>query len=238
MNGETEELGLGVGAVERMASVGSVGGDSVALASNVAVLCLAAGCARRMGRLKQLLPWRDTTVLQAALRPYRDLNMQPLVLVVGANSAEIMESLEPGWRNICHLVRNERWREGMATSLVEGTRYLMGWERERNCRFAGVMVGLGDMPLLTASAIEKLLAAFGTGKEDRIVAPVWQGRRGHPVIIGREYWPELLELQGDRGAAPILRRHGDKVRMVEADEAVCRDVDTPEQWKALQEEYI
>lgn len=202
--------------------------------SNVAVMCLAAGGSQRMGQAKQLLPWQDTTVLQASLRPYGSLALDPLVLVVGAHSQEVVQSLEPTWRKRCQVVHNERWQEGMATSLVAGTRFLLHVEARQARRFAGVMVGLGDMPTLSAAVVGTLLDVFARGSDDLIVAPAWQGRRGHPVIIGRKYWPELLELQGDRGAATVLRRHQDKLCLVNAGEEICLDVDTPEQWQALQ----
>ncbi|CAM3985255.1 MobA-like NTP transferase domain-containing protein [Bordetella tumbae] len=85
------------------------------------------------------------------------------------------------------------------------------------------VVALADMPWLRADTLKRLLAHAAP---DRIVVPVYQGQRGHPVIFGTQFLPELAELGGDTGARALLVRHG--ALEIECDDVgVLRDVDVP-----------
>lgn len=85
------------------------------------------------------------------------------------------------------------------------------------------VVALADMPWLRPCTLQRLLTH---ATRDRIVVPVYQGQRGHPVIFGTQFLPELAELGGDTGARALLVRHG--AVEVECDDAgILRDVDVP-----------
>jgi molybdenum cofactor cytidylyltransferase len=75
-----------------------------------------------------------------------------------------------------------------------------------------------------------VLAAYAEGQRD-IVLPVYRGQRGHPVLIGQRFWPELLALQ--RGAPrDVIRRYPDQVAEVCVNtDSILRDIDTPEQYR-------
>lgn len=91
-----------------------------------------------------------------------------------------------------------------------------------------------DLPKLTASHVAAILAA-SDGDEDAIVVPTFAGKRGHPTLFGGALAAEVLALDPQKyGLNALLGRHADHVReIVVADDAVVRDADTPEEWRAL-----
>src|SRR5690606_41339391 len=94
---------------------------------------------------------------------------------------------------------------------------------------AGVMIMLGDMPWIGAGQIRVLRAAFDRAAADAVVLPVHQGRRGHPVIFSRRWFPALGALRGDRGARSVLEAAGnDVIEVAMPDDGILRDLDQPD----------
>lgn len=119
----------------------------------------------------------------------------------------------------CELAHVPRAPRGMGISLAVAARTLLAGDAP----IAGCVVALADMPWVRAETIQRLLAH---ASDDRIVVPLFEGRRGHPVVFGATYLPELSRLAGDTGAKSIVQRYGAKE--VECDDpGVLRDVDTP-----------
>jgi molybdenum cofactor cytidylyltransferase len=91
---------------------------------------------------------------------------------------------------------------------------------------AGWIVALADMPLLQASTVAAVARALREGAS--IVAPSFQGQRGHPVGFSRIWFDALCALQGDTGARPLLRAHADQVTLIPVPDPGClQDIDTP-----------
>lgn len=109
---------------------------------------------------------------------------------------------------------------GMGHSLAAGIEAL---------QFTGagaVAVLLADMPWISQDVLTGLARM---ADPERIALPCYQGRRGHPVIIGRRFWPELVRLTGDQGARAVIAEHAECVDVLECnDPGVLRDADTPE----------
>ena len=95
---------------------------------------------------------------------------------------------------------------------------------------AGALVVLGDQPMLSGRVVGQVLAAYAEGR-GTIVAPVYRGQRGHPVLFDRRYWPELLTLE--HGAPrDVIRRYPQALALVEVDtDSILIDIDTPEQYR-------
>lgn len=88
-----------------------------------------------------------------------------------------------------------------------------------------------DLPLLR---IESLRRVAASAAPNRIIVPECEGRRGHPVAFGRQFWPLLSELTGDEGARSVIANHHESVDIVELqDEGIYRDADTPEEMRAV-----
>ena len=203
----------------------------------VAGLVLAAGSSQRMGRCKLLLPWPAPpdspepaeALIVPVLRAAREAGLVPLLAVLRTEEAsgetgELRRVIREQWKDQGLLVEAPLAHLGQAESLKAGIRALLAREADGEPACAGVLVLLGDQPLLRTPLLERLLAAFA---EDvaRAVAPSSGGRRGNPVLLPRAAFPDLLSLSGDTGARGLLERHG--LRLVSADDtAALDDVDT------------
>jgi molybdenum cofactor cytidylyltransferase len=189
----------------------------------VAAIILAAGQSRRMGAANKLLATFDGEPLvrrtvMAAIASKAD----PVIVVTGHMADTVSAALAGFEIEIAH---NPDYAEGLATSLRTGLAAVPA-------NAAGALVMLADMPDVSASVIDKLIAAFSPGQGRSIVLPTAAGKRGNPVLWSRAYFPELMALTGDTGARHLLAEHDDAVKAVEIGAAVAIDVDTPEALKA------
>jgi CTP:molybdopterin cytidylyltransferase MocA len=92
--------------------------------------------------------------------------------------------------------------------------------------WTAALICLGDMPFVTPATLQALADA---GREDRVVAPVHEGRRGNPVAWGRTFFPALAALTGDVGGGSILEGAGDRLISLPVDDpGILIDIDTPE----------
>jgi molybdenum cofactor cytidylyltransferase len=161
-------------------------------------VCLAAGEASRFGADKLAAPFRGRPLLQWAVQSLLECPRLDEVIVV-VRPGFVLPFDAPG----CVMVENPAAREGLSTSLRAG---ILAAHESADA----YVVALGDMPLLTAVLVERLLTAFEKcGK--RILVPVHAGRRGHPVIISRSCREGLLAIRGDVGARGLIGEHPDWV---------------------------
>jgi len=128
------------------------------------------------------------------------------------------------------LIRNGRAREGMGASIAVGIAAL---EAEFP-KATGWLIALGDMPFVMPRTIRSIADAIGRAGAERIVAPIYRGRRGHPVAFDRGLTSSLLDLEGDVGASTLMKAH--EVSLVESeDPGVVHDIDTRDDLSAVPE---
>jgi molybdenum cofactor cytidylyltransferase len=110
----------------------------------------------------------------------------------------------------------------MATSLIRGVHALPA-------DVDGVVICLGDMPLIAGRDIDRLIAAFNPLEGRAIIVPVRHGKRGNPILWSRQFFAEMMALAGDQGARKLIEEHADLVAEIEIDnDAIFIDIDTPE----------
>jgi len=187
----------------------------------IAAIVLAAGASRRMGVDKLSLPWGDGTVLDAALRPFLELDEIGEVVVVVRGGAA------PAFRKgRAAVLINEGAEEGMGSSLRVG---IAGASPETEV----FILALGDMPALGSELVAKLLTAWRSSGKG-ILVPTFEGRRGHPVVLSGRYREALMASGKDMGArALIAENESDTVLCEIEDAAVVADLDTPEGYASL-----
>ncbi|WP_296597727.1 nucleotidyltransferase family protein [Phenylobacterium sp.] len=181
-----------------------------------AAVVLAAGTGSRFGGGKLLADWRGAPLLHAALRAARAAPIASVTVVTGAD-AGVVGACARAFDPAIHLVHAPDHAEGMAASLRAGIASLPA-------DTAGAFVFLGDMPSVPHAVLKPLAEAVAGGAP--AAAPVFTGRRGNPVVLGRELFRDVARLAGDVGARPILQELGARVALVEApDDGVLFDVD-------------
>ena len=187
----------------------------------ISAILLGAGESKRMGVDKLSLPWGGKTVLEHCFETLLRSEVQELVVVLGVRNKGL-KSLFRGRKT--KVVINPYSYRGMSTSIRRGLTALRS-------RSEGILIALGDQPLLKTKTINVLIHVFQKGRGG-IVIPSFQGRRGHPVIFHRRYKKELLNLEGDVGGKSIMERHPQEVRRIRLRSiGVVTDVDTWQDYK-------
>lgn len=221
---ESEERGLkraAVPAVRRTGSAPQVRGA-------VAAVVLAAGRSRRSAPQNKLLAstrW-DKPLIARVVDNVLSSSARPILVVLGHQAEEIERAL-PG--RPVQFVYAADYAKGLAASLKAGIAAVPA-------EAGAAIVCLGDMPLVTASIINRLISAYNPDEGRLIVLPTFRGKQGNPMLWDRRYFAEIMALEGDSGARHLLAQHLEQVAEVEmGSDAVLRDADTPEALTALSE---
>lgn len=189
----------------------------------IATLILAAGRARRMGQLKQILPWGQDILLGQTINLYQKAGMELILVIVGYQKEQIMERLAN--RKVVW-VENNAFQEGMSSSIKAGLDALPeGVE--------AILLALGDLPLIQPATIKEVVNLFHQ-KRPPIIIPTFHGKAGHPVLLAKELFPRLYGLSGDIGARQIIKENPHLVCYLEVDDpGILWDVDEPETYHRL-----
>lgn len=210
------EVGGGVDAAPDSRPAPGRGRSTVTTMSTAAIV-LAAGESQRLGRPKQLVPFRGGPLLQAVVDAVARWPVDTVVVVLGAHAEEILDAVNFGDAVVAI---NEDWAEGIASSLRVGLDIL-----GRSAVAQRVFVALGDQPEIPAEVPELLVEAAEWSDRPALV-PVYRYERANPVLFDRRLWHRLMALEGDHGAADLLRSHPDWVEEVRVDRLPPRDIDT------------
>ncbi len=186
----------------------------------IAGLLLAAGQSRRMGSRNKLLADVDgVPMIRRTAENLLASTARPVVVVTGHQAKETERVLD-GLDVIT--IHNPSHATGLSSSLKAGLGKLPD-------DADGVVVCLGDMPLVTDATINRLIAAYDPVEGRAICVPTWKGKRGNPVLWDRQFFEDMAELAGDVGARHLIGTHGELVAEVEMkDDGVMVDIDTPE----------
>ena len=191
-------------------------------------ILLAAGASTRMGCVKLLLPWKNSTLLEHSIEELKQSEIDFIVVVLGANRDVIGEKVN--FEGI-DVVVNSEWRKGMATSIASGVRFLV----KKKPEIQSILVALADQPLLDTKYYNKLIDKSLISK-NKIVASSYADKLGVPAIFDRDYFDNLLNLEGSKGARALLRGGRVNVISVNAGE-LALDLDTREAYNSLYEQH-
>ena len=194
--------------------------SGAARAPRVSAVVLAAGRSTRMGPINKLLaPLGGRAMVRAVVDELAGPSVRPVVVVTGHEAERVEEALAgTGVR----LVHNPRFRQGLSGSMRAGLAALPESAE-------AAVICLGDMPLVTSAHVDRLVAAFDPAEGREICVPVFQGKRGNPVLFARRFFDEMAAVRGDVGARHLIGEYEEYVCEVEmGDRAVLVDVDSPQ----------
>ena len=192
----------------------------------VAAIILAAGESRRLGRPKQLLIYRGETLMDRAIRVATEAGALPVLAVLGAHFGTIRGSIQSPNAIPVH---NDRWRQGMGSSIETGMRALAVCAPDATA----VLLMSCDQPRLTADHLRALIGGFASTESPVIVASSYAGVCGVPAVYPRETFAQLRALSGDKGARSIIERAPCPVMAIEFEGGEV-DIDLPEDLAKLE----
>lgn len=193
----------------------------------LAAILLAAGEARRMKKLKQILPWKEgLTLVQASLENIlacREID-GPVRVVIGAGADLVRENLDKYSDPRLEVHENPDYSRGMITSVKTGLAALPP-------EVDGFFVALADQPMISPQVYGCLARVFREG-EKNIIIPVYQNQRGHPVLLSTVFLDEIWEMpDSPQGLRPLIDRHKEQVLFLELnDPGITIDLDCPEEY--------
>ena len=194
----------------------------------IAALVLAAGRSTRMGANNKLIePVAGKPMVRHVVETALASDVVGVRVVTGNKPAEVQHALDGLEVTYTH---NPNFADGLSTSLAAGTGAL-------EADIDGVIVLLGDMPLITPELIGKLVAAFDPAENRAICVPVHNGKRGNPILWAARFFSDMTNVQGDTGARHLIGENAEWIAEIDAgDGAIFRDIDTPEALEKLRSE--
>ncbi len=197
--------------------------------ADVVAIVLAAGMSTRMGAPKMLLPWKDSTVIQAVLSALHAAGIENIIVVLGAAEKEISDLLKQLPMNVL-TASNPNYQNGeMTDSIKVGVA-----AAPVNARAA--LIALGDQPQIEVETIRAILLRY-TQKRSSLIVPSYQMRRGHPWLVDRALWSDLFSLSPQFTMRDFMHKYSEKIDYLVVDTAtILQDLDTPEEYARFRSE--
>ncbi len=187
----------------------------------ISAIVLAGGASQRMGRAKMVLPWGTSTVLGQVISIIRSAGVRDILVVTGAGKTEVEELALARHARVAF---NAGHLQGeMLSSIQTGLTHMPGTT-------GAALIALGDQPQIQGQIVGRVLDEYADSGAPLIV-PSYQMRRGHPWLIGRQFWEEILALRAPESAREFLSRHALDIRYIDAPTpTVLQDVDTEDDY--------
>ena len=190
----------------------------------ISAIVLAAGLSTRMGRPKLILPWGSTTVIGQVVATLVQAQVDDIVVVTGAARTEVEAAVEQGRWDEVRTVFNPRYADDdMLVSLQAGIAAL-------GEQVDAMLVVLGDQPQIEVGVVRLLVDTYRTEGYPLIV-PSFDMRRGHPWVVARALWPDLLSATAGSTMRDFLHAHTGQITYIAvSSSSILRDLDTPEDY--------
>jgi molybdenum cofactor cytidylyltransferase len=170
-----------------------------------------------MGQPKMLLRWGETTVLGHVIDVFRQSGIEDILVVTGGAREQVEEIVRV---SPARSVFNEGYSKGeMLVSLQRGI-------QEQSHQTQATLIALGDQPQVQAGTVRLICETFQRTKS-KLIVPSFQMRRGHPWLLERSLWNEVLEMDSQRSPRQFLNQHAHEIEYVSVETAsVLSDLDT------------
>ncbi|HMB64165.1 MAG TPA: nucleotidyltransferase family protein [Eudoraea sp.] len=191
---------------------------------HVTVLILAAGSSSRMGKMKQLLPWKNTTLLGSAISAAKASKASEIIVVLGYHAARIRESLT---NHRIILLENREWETGMGSSVRCGMQYVLN----KTSLPDAVLIMLCDQPFIGTGYLNEMIEAYYASPKN-IIGTAYGRSAGVPALFGKSYFSMLKGISGKEGAREVISGHSDDTVTLNAND-LLGDVDNDEDYRSL-----
>ena len=187
----------------------------------ISALILAAGASKRMRQPKMLLPWGSLTVIEQVVSTFLQAEIDDILVVTGGAHEQVEKTIE---RFPVRKLYNRDYEAGeMLSSLQLGLSHMTQQSQ-------AMLVGLGDQPQLQERSVRLVCSAYQESRS-KLVVPSFQKRRGHPWLVARSLWNELLALSPPASPRDFLNNHAYEIHYVNMDTpTILADLDTPEDY--------
>lgn len=196
----------------------------------ISAIILAAGQSTRMGSPKMLLPWGKTTVIEHIIAVFKTAGIDDILVVTGG-AHELVENILGKCRkqNPIRTVYNQNYASGeMLSSIQCGLINLQGTSSN------AALIGLGDQPQVEEGSVRLLKDAYVEATSP-LILPSYRMRRGHPWLITRPLWAELISMKQDQTPRDFLNAHSEEIMYINVETpSILADLDTPEDYHAAQ----
>lgn len=188
--------------------------------ARVCGLVLGAGGSQRLGRPKQLLPYREGTLLGHVVGVARACSFDQLVVAIGGAAEDVRAGVDLSGAEV---VVNDAYGQGCSSSIAAALAVV-----DERCDVLVLM--LGDQPGVSAATVAALLEGRG---DARLAVCRYDDGRGHPIAVARSMFGALADLHGDKGVWRLLDRAGDEAAEVAVAGPIPLDVDTAADYQAV-----
>ena len=186
-------------------------------------IILAAGQSKRMGKLKPLLKFNDTTFLGQIISVLKLSDVGRITVVLGAEAETIRKSADFSGTKV---VINKDYKKGQLSSLIAAI-------EQTSEDTEAILLCLADNPFITKEVVNQVIHKFKE-TNNPIIVPVFNNKRGHPTLFSRSLFNELLNAPQEKGARFVVYSNKEKVIEVETCESsILVGIDTPEDYKSL-----
>lgn len=183
-------------------------------------IILAAGESRRMNAPKMLLPFNGQTIIEKVIKNVSGSGVDKIMVVLGAGKDDILKVIRKYTVNHCY---NHNYMQGMLSSVKCGFRSLPE-------DFEAALVFLGDQPMIPAEVVNAVISAYRSSNKG-IIIPVYNRKRGHPLLIDSKYRDEIEKLESKASLRFIAQKfHNDVVEVETKTPGILKDIDTQEDY--------
>ncbi|GAA3629252.1 nucleotidyltransferase family protein [Flavivirga jejuensis] len=198
---------------------------------NIPIVILAAGASKRMGTIKQLLPWREgNTLLEHSIEMALKTNTNQVFVVLGANYATIKSNID---KLPVTIIKNKDWELGLGKSIACAAEYILNLKQEVDA----VLICLADQPFIDPEFLNTLIQNVTINTGQIIASSYKNGVSGVPVIFDKVYLSELSKLKHDNGAKILLKKYAPLVKVFKP-EFENIDLDYKEDYANLYKDQI
>lgn len=205
----------------------------------MAAIILAGGYSSRMGTFKPLLKIGDLPAVDVLVSSFVSAGIGRIVIVTGHQHERLTAHIDQNAETQVEIktVFNENYSKGMFTSVQKGISFLRSASDPAGGEIAGTFVIPVDCPAVSAGTIKMMMDEIRADDDtEMFFAPVYMGKKGHPLYIPQRYWREIIEHDGRNGLKGITDNYPNRMKRIPVDdEGILLDMDDPAGYERVKE---